>query len=262
MARFKLEDKILSITNSVSRYISNAQCLEEKYHKNLETFTCLKNSDYMNNECRYSSIINECESYISATNSLLPNNLIILIRIENDYLKLINLKKSILSIHEKLVYAINLLDVFIKSFLIYHIKKISKSFGIIFSQLLPLSTAHLVQTKGNEISEGIKIEVVLSGLRTGNLKGLSGGQRSLLAISLLLALLGNRTSPFYILDEIDSALDQEHTINIGTTLRTHFKLSQFFVVSLKDGMYSNATVISHTSLSSGKTTLTLSTSTF
>ncbi len=93
-----------------------------------------------------------------------------------------------------------------------------------------------------------------------SLSELSGGQRSLLALSLILALLF-KPAPMFILDEVlvlpfwllpfysivekkhvnttwcakvDAALDLSHTQNIGAMLRTHFSNSQFIVVSLKE----------------------------
>lgn len=59
-----------------------------------------------------------------------------------------------------------------------------------------------------------------------SLTELSGGQRSLVALSLILALLLFKPAPIYILDEVDAALDLSHTQNIGNMLRTHFKHSQ------------------------------------
>ncbi|KAJ3192339.1 Structural maintenance of chromosomes protein 2 [Irineochytrium annulatum] len=67
--------------------------------------------------------------------------------------------------------------------------------------------------------------------------------RSLVALSLILSLLQFKPAPMYILDEVDSALDESHTQNIGQLLRNRFKGSQFILVSLKDGMYSNANVL-------------------
>ena len=55
---------------------------------------------------------------------------------------------------------------------------------------------------------------------------LSGGQRSLVALSLILAMLLFHPAPLYILDEVDAALDLSHTQNIGNMLATHFKKSQ------------------------------------
>jgi structural maintenance of chromosome 2 len=76
-----------------------------------------------------------------------------------------------------------------------------------------------------------------------SLQELSGGQRSLLALSLILALLLFKPAPMYILDEIDAALDLSHTQNIGQMLRAHFSHSQFIIVSLKEGMFNNANVL-------------------
>lgn len=55
-----------------------------------------------------------------------------------------------------------------------------------------------------------------------SLSELSGGQRSLLALSFVLALLKYKPAPLYILDEIDAALDLQHTQNIGTMIKEHF----------------------------------------
>jgi len=62
-----------------------------------------------------------------------------------------------------------------------------------------------------------------------NLTELSGGQKSLLALSLILSLLLFKPAPMYILDEIDAALDLSHTENIGQMLRTHFKYAFHFL---------------------------------
>ena len=66
-----------------------------------------------------------------------------------------------------------------------------------------------------------------------NLGELSGGQRSLVALSLILAMLLLKPAPIYILDEVDAALDLSHTQNIGTMLKQQFQKSQFVIVSLK-----------------------------
>ena len=55
---------------------------------------------------------------------------------------------------------------------------------------------------------------------------MSGGQRSLVALSLILALLRYKPAPLYILDEVDAALDSSHTQNIGLMIKKHFQNSQ------------------------------------
>merc|ERR1711907_97067 len=94
--------------------------------------------------------------------------------------------------------------------------------------------------------EGLEIKVAFNGVWKDSLSELSGGQRSLVALSLVLALLLFKPAPMYVMDEIDAALDLSHTQNIGQMIKTHFSQSQFVVVSLKEGMFNNANVIFRT----------------
>jgi structural maintenance of chromosome 2 len=64
-----------------------------------------------------------------------------------------------------------------------------------------------------------------------------------MALSLIVALLQFKPAPMYILDEIGAALDLSHTQHIGQLFRTRFKGSQFIVVSLKEGLFTNANVL-------------------
>ncbi|KAH9412212.1 putative structural maintenance of chromosomes protein [Ordospora pajunii] len=84
------------------------------------------------------------------------------------------------------------------------------------------------------------------------LEELSGGQRSLVALSLIFSMLAYRPSPFYVFDEIDSALDLSHTQSIGEIIRNEFGNAQFLVVSLKNGMFDSANSIFKVFMQDGK----------
>ncbi|KAM4878827.1 structural maintenance of chromosomes protein 2 [Sylvia borin] len=134
-------------------------------------------------------------------------------------------------------------------------KKVNEDFGSIFSTLLPGARAMLGASKNHNVLVGIEFRVALGNTWKENLTELSGGQRSLVALSLILAMLLFRPAPVYILDEVDAALDLSHTQNIGQMLQTHFKHSQFIVVSLKDGMFNNANVLYKTRFLDGVSTI-------
>ncbi|NWR74672.1 SMC2 protein, partial [Centropus unirufus] len=134
-------------------------------------------------------------------------------------------------------------------------RKVNEDFGSIFTTLLPGAKAVLVPTKSDNILDGLEFRVGLGNTWKENLSELSGGQRSLVALSLILAMLLFKPAPIYILDEVDAALDLSHTQNIGQMLRTHFRRSQFIVVSLKDGMFSNANVLFRTKFLNGVSTV-------
>ncbi|XP_061832916.1 structural maintenance of chromosomes protein 2 [Nerophis lumbriciformis] len=137
-------------------------------------------------------------------------------------------------------------------------QKVNKDFGSIFSTLLPGATAKLAPPQGCGVLDGLEFRVALGDTWKENLSELSGGQRSLVALSLILAMLLFKPAPIYILDEVDAALDLSHTQNIGQMLRTHFTQSQFVVVSLKDGMFTNANVLFKTKFVDGMSTVTRS----
>ncbi|KAF1838286.1 RecF/RecN/SMC protein [Decorospora gaudefroyi] len=123
---------------------------------------------------------------------------------------------------------------------------VNRDFGQIFNELLPGSFAKLDPPEGKTISDGLEVKVMLGKVWKQSLTELSGGQRSLIALSLIMALLQFKPAPMYILDEVDAALDLSHTQNIGRLFKTRFKGSQFIVVSLKDGMFQNANRIFRT----------------
>lgn len=134
--------------------------------------------------------------------------------------------------------------------------RVNRDFGSIFSMLLPGTQAKLEPPEGGSVMDGLEVKVAFNGVWKEGLTELSGGQRSLLALSLILSLLLFKPAPMYILDEVDAALDLSHTQNIGMMLRTHFSTSQFIVVSLKEGMFNNANVIFRTRFVDGVSMVT------
>lgn len=77
-----------------------------------------------------------------------------------------------------------------------------RDFGSIFSTLLPGTTAKLEAPEGCSFLDGLEVRVAFGSVWKQSLSELSGGQRSLLALSLILALLLFKPAPIYILDEV------------------------------------------------------------
>lgn len=174
---------------------------------------------------------------------------------EGEYTELLRKRKVVENDKKKIQSVIEELDVKKKSELQRTWKKVNKDFGSIFSTLLPGASAKLEPPGGLEAWEGLEVKVAFGEVWKESLSELSGGQRSLLALSLILSLLLFKPAPMYILDEVDAALDLSHTQNIGNMLKTHFSQSQFIVVSLKEGMFNNANVIFRTKFVDGVSTV-------
>ncbi|KAI3517569.1 hypothetical protein L1887_16784 [Cichorium endivia] len=174
---------------------------------------------------------------------------------EDEYNDLISKKNIIENDKSKIKLVIEELDEKKKETLKVTWVKVNSDFGSIFSTLLPGTMAKLEPPEGGTFLDGLEVRVAFGGVWKQSLSELSGGQRSLLALSLILALLLFKPAPLYILDEVDAALDLSHTQNIGRMIKAHFPHSQFIVVSLKEGMFNNANVLFRTKFVDGVSTV-------
>ncbi|KCV68351.1 hypothetical protein H696_05268 [Fonticula alba] len=176
-------------------------------------------------------------------------------RVEREEQTLKNKLSIVVDDKGKIETTIGKLDVKKRETVLETWRAVNTEFGLIFGDLLPGNTARLDPTSSGDVSDGLEIKVNLGGVWKESLTELSGGQRSLVALSLILALLKYKPAPLYILDEIDAALDLSHTQNIGQLLKHRFHGAQFIVVSLKEGMFSNANVIFQTKFRDGTSTV-------
>ncbi|UFU05225.1 chromosome segregation protein SMC [Ruania halotolerans] len=105
-------------------------------------------------------------------------------------------------------------------------------FKEVFSRLFPGGEGRLVLTDpGDMLTTGIDVEARPPGKKVKRLSLLSGGERSLTAVALLVAIFKARPSPFYVMDEVEAALDD---VNLGRLLEIFTELrsdSQLIVVT-------------------------------
>ncbi|HEU4514394.1 MAG TPA: chromosome segregation protein SMC [Nocardioidaceae bacterium] len=106
------------------------------------------------------------------------------------------------------------------------------AFDHVFKRLFPGGEGKLVLTDpSNMLTTGIEVEARPAGKKVKRLSLLSGGERSLVAVAFLVSLFKARPSPFYILDEVEAALDDT---NLGRLLEIYEELrenSQLLVIT-------------------------------
>ncbi len=109
---------------------------------------------------------------------------------------------------------------------------VSKAFDTTFARLFPGGEGRLVLTDPDDmLATGVEVEARPPGKKVKRLSLLSGGERSLVAVAFLVALFKARPSPFYILDEVEAALDDT---NLGRLLEIYEELretSQLLVIT-------------------------------
>ena len=90
-------------------------------------------------------------------------------------------------------------------------EKVDANFREVFSMLFPGGNAHLEMTDPDHPSEtGVEVVAQPRGKRITKMMLMSGGEKSLTALALLFAVYRTRTVPFYVLDEVEAALDDSN----------------------------------------------------
>ena len=108
----------------------------------------------------------------------------------------------------------------------------ARQFASVFDRLFPGGEGRLVLTDPDDmLATGIEIEARPAGKKVKRLSLLSGGERSLAAVALLVAIFKARPSPFYVMDEVEAALDDT---NLGRLLEIFTELrrsSQLIIIT-------------------------------
>ncbi len=123
--------------------------------------------------------------------------------------------------------------------------KVSAAFTEMYAKLFPGGQAKMWQTNRENLSEtGIEMSVQPPGKKLMPLTALSGGERAMTAAALIFALIDVKPSPFYLLDEVDAALDDANVERFSTIVRELAANAQMIIVThnkktmeLADRMY-------------------------
>ncbi|HUA09417.1 MAG TPA: chromosome segregation protein SMC [Candidatus Acidoferrales bacterium] len=124
-------------------------------------------------------------------------------------------------------------------------EKVASAFTEMYGKLFPGGDAKMWQTNPENLSEtGIEISVQPPGKKLMSLTALSGGERAMTAAALIFALIAVKPSPFYLLDEVDAALDDANVERFSEMVRELAGGSQMIIVThnkktmeLADRMY-------------------------
>ncbi|MDX9873145.1 MAG: chromosome segregation protein SMC, partial [Clostridia bacterium] len=124
----------------------------------------------------------------------------------------------------------------------YHL--VDKAFQEMFVKMFGGGRAQLVLTQAEDVLEaGVEIIAQPPGKKTQYLSLLSGGEKALTAIALLMAVLKIKPSPFCILDEIESNLDEANVNNFALMLKEFSGETQFIAISHRKGTMEIAHVL-------------------
>lgn len=109
---------------------------------------------------------------------------------------------------------------------------VEREFGQVFQTLFPGGEGRLVLTEpGDMLTTGIEVEARPPGKKVKRLSLLSGGEKSLTAVAMLVAIFRARPSPFYVMDEVEAALDDTNLRRLITLFAQLREKSQLIVIT-------------------------------
>ncbi|CAB4875497.1 unannotated protein [freshwater metagenome] len=136
-----------------------------------------------------------------------------------------NTKKDLLDIIKEVDDKVQ--EIFMQAY-----EDVARHFEDIFSRLFPGGDGRLILTNPDDLlNTGVDVEARPPGKRIKRLSLLSGGEKSLTAVAMLVAIFKSRPSPFYVLDEVEAALDDTNLGRLLGILEELRESSQLIIIT-------------------------------
>ena len=126
----------------------------------------------------------------------------------------------------------SVIDARMKSDFVRTFEQVNANFGEVFSTLFPGGSAHLSLENPDDLENtGVEVTAQPAGKRLTKMMLMSGGEKSLTALALLFAVYTTRTTPFYILDEVEAALDDTNLRRLSSYISTLRDTTQLIMIT-------------------------------
>lgn len=155
-------------------------------------------------------------------------------RVKTRYEFLLHQKEDLEKAETTLLEIMDELDQVMKDEFLKTFNEIKEEFKVVFSKMFHGGSADLKLTNPDDLlTTGIEIIASPPGKKLSTIQLLSGGEKTLTAISLLFAILNIRKLPFCIFDEVEAALDEANVSQFGKYLEHYKNKTQFLIITHK-----------------------------
>ncbi len=154
-------------------------------------------------------------------------------RVNTRYMFLLHQKEDLTKAIATLLEIMNEMDEVMKEEFLKTFEAVRREFISVFKALFHGGSADLKLTSDDILTTGIEIIACPPGKKLTTISLLSGGEKTLTAISLLFAIINVRTVPFCIFDEVEAALDEANVIEFGKYLANYKNKTQFLIITHK-----------------------------
>ncbi len=127
---------------------------------------------------------------------------------------------------------------------------VNQHFKSFFSKLSMKGEAFLkLENEENPFDGGVLIRVRITKQKFLDIKSLSGGEKTLTALALIFAIQEFQPASFYVLDEVDAALDKKNSEKLGELVKKYSEKAQYIVISHNDSIISKGDTLFGISMS-------------
>jgi chromosome segregation protein len=161
--------------------------------------------------------------------------------VEKEFQEIIKKKETLLSEREKILLMMNEIEAKKRDLFMVTFDVVNKNFQQIFAALSSKGETFLELEEPNNIFDaGMNIKVKLTGTKFMDLRSLSGGEKTMTALAFLFSVQEHNPAPFYIMDEVDAALDKRNSERLAELIKKYSDRAQYLIISHNDGVISSA----------------------
>jgi chromosome segregation protein len=163
-------------------------------------------------------------------------------KVEKEYNKLTEKKEKLGHEKEDVLLMINEVDSKKKELFMKTFDVVNHNFKEIFQTLSTKGIATLdLEDEKDPFNGGMTIKVKLTGKKFLDIRSLSGGEKTMTALAFIFAVQEHEPAAFYILDEVDAALDKKNSERLARLVKEYSKRAQYIIISHNDGVIQEAT---------------------
>ncbi|MDO8660902.1 MAG: AAA family ATPase, partial [Candidatus Woesearchaeota archaeon] len=255
--RNTLSDTITKIENSVFK--QEEQCRKEEFELNLHAvqeasikaeIAGLQNEfqqydgttlDLKKTEEQLKTGISTCETALAGIGSVNMRALDIYDSAEKEYNTLVEKKNLLSTEKEHVLTFMQDIETQKESLFIETLTVINNNFKKNFLDLSKKGDAELLlELPQKPFDAGLLIHVRLAGEKFLDIRSLSGGEKTMTALAFLFAIQDHEPAPFYVLDEVDAALDKHNSEKLAKLVRAYTNKAQYLVISHNDAVLTEA----------------------
>lgn len=194
------------------------------------------------NEEQLKSTIRRHEVNIEQSGNVNMKALEIYESVEKEYNNLLGKKDSLSGEKDSVMDMIGEIEGKKKGMFMNSLEKVEENFKKIFAELTTkgVDASLELEDPENPFEAGLLIKVRLAGNKFLDIRSLSGGEKTMTALAFIFAIQEHEPHSFYILDEVDAALDKHNSEKLSKLIRKYTEKAQYIVISHNDAIISEA----------------------